>query len=250
MDEHTEEVLKHESNEVALTVRMPSGTVDRIDRLVKARLTKIPRHSWLLEAIYEKLNKEERVEGVLDIFWENNAEPRAAAMYRLRFLSFLRKRGGPIAPMTVVGDNCLERYLVDWGFDPDIARGWIQKLKKDTSVSIPNVMMPADRIGPYGFKIAGLGIQMRLTDGRTAVLYHDHPRNAPREVKGDRIVVIGASGNVEEEATVTAEGRVLILIEKHIFPPQASNTVHLEFREASTDERGKFLGIHRLYVVD
>lgn len=45
--------------EVALTVRVPPATLKRIDVLVKARRNKIPRHSWLLEAIYEKLDRED-----------------------------------------------------------------------------------------------------------------------------------------------------------------------------------------------
>ena len=46
--------------EVVLTVRVPPATLKRIDSLVKARRSKIPRHSWLLEAIYEKLDREDQ----------------------------------------------------------------------------------------------------------------------------------------------------------------------------------------------
>lgn len=45
--------------EAVLTVRVPPETLHRIDALVKARRNKIPRHSWLLEAIYEKLDRED-----------------------------------------------------------------------------------------------------------------------------------------------------------------------------------------------
>jgi hypothetical protein len=243
-DEHGSEL------EAAVTVRLPSELLERIDRLVRARPTKIPRHSWLLEAIHEKLGKEDRVEGVLDIFWENNSESNVAATYRLRFLTLARRPGGPVAPLTVVGDDCLERYLVRWGFSAANADGWVQRLKKQFSVSIPNVMLPADLVGPYGFKVGGLGIQTRLPDGRIAILYHDHPKNAPAEVRGDQIKLCGLAGIVEREATITTDGRVLILVEKHISPPHAPDTIQIKFREATAGEREEFLSIHRFYVPD
>ena len=152
--------------------------------------------------------------------------------------------------MTVVGYDSLERYLVEWGFISENAKGWMQKLKADRSVSIPNVMMPAERVGRYGFKVSGLGIQRRLRDGRTAILYHDHPKNAPDDVRGDRILILNSSGGVAQEATVTPDGRVLVLLEKHIFPPGAPNTVQLKFREASPKEAEEFLDIHRQYTLD
>ncbi len=239
-----------ESSEVALTVRVPRTTLERIDSLVRARPNKIPRHSWLLEAIYEKLYKEERVEGVLDILWENSGETGAAARYCLLFFPLTRRKGGPVAPMSVVGDDFLERYLVEWGFASVNAKGWIGKLKADTSVSIPNVMMPANRVGPYGFKVAGLGIQRRLSDGRTAILFHDHPKNAPDEIRGDRIVIVGTTLNGVSEATVTTDGKVLILVGKHISPPAAPNTVLVNYRQASQEEAAEFLGIYRQYIPD
>lgn len=140
------------TSEVAITVRMPRGTLDRVDALVKARLTRIPRHSWLLEAIYEKLYKEERVEGVLDIFWENSGDVGATTRYCLHFIRFDQGHGA-VAPMTIVGDASLEHYLIGWGFKLENARGWIQKLKIDKSVSVPNVMMPAEAVGPHGFRV-------------------------------------------------------------------------------------------------
>ncbi|SRR5712692_961550 len=232
-------------NEVAITVRVPKGTVDRIDDRVKRRLTKIPRHSWLLEAIYEKLYREERVEGVLDIFWENSSEIGATARFVLHFLRLDRIKGGPVAPMTAVGDDSLERYLVEWGFKAENAKGWIEKLNADKSVSIPNVMLPADRVGPYGFKV-GLGIHRRLRDGRTAVLFHDRPRNATEQGRGDKIVIL--SNGVEKEAIVTPSGEVLIL-ERQIFLPIA-NVKHQEFRKASKDEQDEFLDIRSQYILD
>jgi hypothetical protein len=235
-------------NEVAITVRVPKGTVDRIDDRVKRRLTKIPRHSWLLEAIYEKLYREERVEGVLDIFWENSSEIGATARFVLHFLRLDRIKGGPVAPMTAVGDDSLERYLVEWGFKAENAKGWIEKLKADKSVSIPNVMLPADSVGPYGFKV-GLGIHRRLRDGRVAILLPDHPRNAPNETRGDRILIMSQSGGaVEKEATVTRSGEVLILEGQNFFP--GANVNQLEFRKASKDEEDEFLDIRSQYILD
>lgn len=45
-------------DEVALTVRVPPDVLEQIDQLVKRRRVKIPRHAWLLEAIYAKLDSE------------------------------------------------------------------------------------------------------------------------------------------------------------------------------------------------
>jgi predicted transcriptional regulator len=245
MKQNVKEISEREVSEIALTVRVPSETADRIDRLVRARPTKIPRHSWLLEAVYEKLKKEERVEGVLDIFWENNAEPEVVAVYRLRFLSFVRERGGPVAPMTVIGDDSLERYLADWGFSSENAKGWIHKLKRDTSVSVPNVMMPSDRVGPYGFKVAGMGIQMRLRDGRTAVLFHNHPTSDGP--KGDKIVVLSAAGHSENEAVVTRDGKVFVIHQQHLATERANAMWGIQ--EASKEEADHFLDILRQFTL-
>ena len=46
-------------NEVTtFSVRIPKEMVSKIDRLRGARAVKIPRHTWLLEAIVEKLKRE------------------------------------------------------------------------------------------------------------------------------------------------------------------------------------------------
>jgi hypothetical protein len=238
--------LKDAAPEVALTVRVPKDTLDRIDALVRARPTRIPRHSWLLEAIYEKLYKEDYVEGVLDIFWENSAEAGAISYrphFLLHFLILRRRKGGPVAPMTVVGDDSLERYLVEWGFTSENAKGWIQKLKADKSVSIPNVMMPAERVGPYGFKVSGMGIQRKLRDGRRAILYPNHWQNLIDDAaKGDKVIILSSSGYPEREATITRSRKVLITVETYM------STV--KFREASEKEAEEFLDIHRQYILD
>jgi hypothetical protein len=236
------------TSEVALTVRVPKRALDRIDALVEARPTRIPRHSWLLEAIYEKLYKEDHVEGVLDVFWENAEETRAPS-YRMHFLRLDRRTGGPVAPMTVVGDDSLERCLVEWGFTSENAKGWIQKLKTEQSISIPNVMMPAERVGPYGFRVAGMGIRRKLRDGRQAILFPNHWRGASDEsVKGDKIVILSSTGYPEKEATVTRTRKVLVTTALNIFSPDGRDSV--TFREASEEETAEFLDIHRQYILD
>lgn len=40
---------------VAVSLRIPAPMLKEIDKAVRARPYKIPRHSWLLEAVHEKL---------------------------------------------------------------------------------------------------------------------------------------------------------------------------------------------------
>jgi hypothetical protein len=44
--------------EIALTVRVSPAVLEQIDQRVRARRVKTPRHAWLLEAIYAKLDSE------------------------------------------------------------------------------------------------------------------------------------------------------------------------------------------------
>ena len=48
-----------ESESVAVIVRIPAKILADIDRSVKARQIRTPRHTWLLEAIVEKLGRDE-----------------------------------------------------------------------------------------------------------------------------------------------------------------------------------------------
>ncbi|HWF04041.1 MAG TPA: hypothetical protein VHA06_10160 [Candidatus Angelobacter sp.] len=48
------------SKDVAVTVRVPEDILERIDARVKARRVRTPRHAWLLEAILDKLESEEK----------------------------------------------------------------------------------------------------------------------------------------------------------------------------------------------
>ena len=41
-----------------IVLRLPSHMLDQIDALLKARPVRIPRHTWLLEAVYEKLARD------------------------------------------------------------------------------------------------------------------------------------------------------------------------------------------------
>ena len=41
-----------------VVLRMPDDIVQRVDQAVQARKIKTPRHTWLLEAVMEKLERE------------------------------------------------------------------------------------------------------------------------------------------------------------------------------------------------
>jgi hypothetical protein len=49
------------SNEgtVAIVLRLPTDILARVDQSVKARPIRTPRHTWLLEAVHEKLTRDE-----------------------------------------------------------------------------------------------------------------------------------------------------------------------------------------------
>jgi ethanolamine utilization microcompartment shell protein EutL len=42
----------------AVVLRIPAEAMARIDQAVQARRVKTPRHTWLLEAVMEKLDRE------------------------------------------------------------------------------------------------------------------------------------------------------------------------------------------------
>lgn len=44
---------------VSVSLRLPSELCNRIEEVLKKRALKTPRHTWLLEAVIEKLEKEE-----------------------------------------------------------------------------------------------------------------------------------------------------------------------------------------------
>jgi hypothetical protein len=88
------------------------------------------------------------VEGSLDIFWENNAQPTASPRYKLIFARYHRLEGGAMPSKSIVGAEALESYLTEIGFASKDAKRWIQQLREGT-VSIPNVMMPVNQMPPY-----------------------------------------------------------------------------------------------------
>lgn len=80
------------------------------------------------------------------------------------------------------------------------------------------------------------------------MLFHDHPRNASAQVRGDKIVIFSLSGGVEKEGIVTQEGKVLMIENQTFFP--TVNRQHLELRKASKQEEDEFLAIRRQYILD
>lgn len=42
----------------SVILRIPADIIERVDQAVQARRIKTPRHTWLLEAILEKLDRE------------------------------------------------------------------------------------------------------------------------------------------------------------------------------------------------
>jgi len=50
--------LPTEDTSVAVVLRIPANILKRVDAAVKARPIRTPRHTWLLEAIHEKLQSE------------------------------------------------------------------------------------------------------------------------------------------------------------------------------------------------
>ena len=46
------------AKEKSVLVRVPGNVLERIDSIVNSKTIKTPRHTWLLEAIYEKLERE------------------------------------------------------------------------------------------------------------------------------------------------------------------------------------------------
>lgn len=49
--------IKKEEGKPVL-VRVPSDMLKQIDEIVSSKKIKIPRHTWLLEAVFEKLERE------------------------------------------------------------------------------------------------------------------------------------------------------------------------------------------------
>jgi len=46
------------TDEKPVLIRIPSDTLEQIDKTISSKKIKSPRHTWLLEAIFEKLERE------------------------------------------------------------------------------------------------------------------------------------------------------------------------------------------------
>jgi hypothetical protein len=46
------------SKTTPILLRIPADIMDRLDTALKSRPVKLPRHTWILEAIHEKLTRE------------------------------------------------------------------------------------------------------------------------------------------------------------------------------------------------
>jgi hypothetical protein len=44
--------------EKSILLRIPADTLKKVDEVVKSKQIKTPRHTWLLEAVFEKLHRE------------------------------------------------------------------------------------------------------------------------------------------------------------------------------------------------
>ncbi len=53
---------KSRSEPKPLVLRVPPEVLDRVERLAELRRPRVSRHHWLLEAVYEKLEREDRRE--------------------------------------------------------------------------------------------------------------------------------------------------------------------------------------------
>jgi hypothetical protein len=53
-------VQEKENNTVPVILRMPEDILQKVDASVQARPIKTPRHTWLLEAVLEKLERESK----------------------------------------------------------------------------------------------------------------------------------------------------------------------------------------------
>ncbi len=51
---------KPKKDVIPVTLRLPSEFESRIEAVLQNRALKIPRHTWILEAIVEKLEREEK----------------------------------------------------------------------------------------------------------------------------------------------------------------------------------------------
>jgi hypothetical protein len=41
-----------------IVLRLPTSLLNKVDSIIKTRPVRIPRHTWLVEAVYEKIQRE------------------------------------------------------------------------------------------------------------------------------------------------------------------------------------------------
>ncbi len=54
----TAETTIEKVEEKPILIRVPSDVIKQIDNIVSSKRIKTPRHTWLLEAVFEKLERE------------------------------------------------------------------------------------------------------------------------------------------------------------------------------------------------
>jgi hypothetical protein len=143
-----------EKTEAAINLRLPPGWLHRIDTAVDCRPIKTSRHGWIMEAIYNQLQRE-TVEGTLDIFWENHEDRAAPPSYRLIFCRYSDFTGGAMQPNRLVGDAALKSHLVELGLREKVAESWLERVRAERAVPIPNLMMPLEYLVHYGYGTGG-----------------------------------------------------------------------------------------------
>lgn len=52
---------KKKVEEKPILLRVPSDALEKIDEIVSSKQIKTPRHTWLLEAVFEKLEREKGI---------------------------------------------------------------------------------------------------------------------------------------------------------------------------------------------
>ena len=90
------------------------------------------------------------VEGSLDIRCTNWTDEKATPRYNIFFLRYGNFKNGAQKPNPIVGTGGLEHYLIELGFTAENTKNWIKQIREMHSVSIPNVMMPKQRLAAYG----------------------------------------------------------------------------------------------------
>jgi hypothetical protein len=90
------------------------------------------------------------VEGTLDILWMNTADKTATPRYDLIFARYAGFKNGAQQSNKIIGTYALKAYLIDLGFAVENAEFWAKQASQKFAVSIPNVMMPGDRLTDFG----------------------------------------------------------------------------------------------------